>query len=90
MLVLYNVRMISSNVRKIKESPNLTKVKSHVMLVLYNVRMTSLNVRKNMRTAECDKSTVTCNVSIVQCEDSTIKCNVLVTWYNKLCTSEYR
>ena len=46
MLVPHNVRMISSNVRKIKESPNLTKVKSHVMLVLYNVRMTSLNVRK--------------------------------------------
>ena len=43
-----------------------------------------------MRTAECDKSIVTCNISIVQCEDSTIKCNVLVTWYNKLCTSEYR
>ena len=41
-----------------------------------------------MRTAECDKSTVTCNVSIVQCEDSTIKCNVLVTWYNRLPTSE--
>ena len=47
MLVLYNVRMISSNVRKkIREPPNVIKVQSHVMLVLHNVRMVPSNVRK--------------------------------------------
>ena len=47
MLVLHNVRIVSSNVRKkIKEPPNVTKVQSHVMLVLYNVRVVPSNVRK--------------------------------------------
>ena len=46
--------------------------------------MTLLNVRKNTRTAKCDKSTVTCNVSIMQCKDGIIKCDVLVTCYSKL------
>ena len=49
------------------------------MLVLYNMMMISSNVRKNKGIAECDKSTVICDVSIPQCEDDTIKCNVLVT-----------
>ena len=63
MLVLYNVMMIPSNVKKeIKEPPNVTKVQLHVMLILYNVRMVSSNVRgkkKKKGIAECDKSTVT-------------------------------
>ena len=47
MLVLYNVMMIPSNVKKeIKEPPNVTKVQLHVMLILYNVRMVSSNVRE--------------------------------------------
>ena len=47
MLVLYNVKMVSSNVgKKIKEPPNVTKVQLHVMLVLCNVRMVLSNVRK--------------------------------------------
>ena len=48
MLVLYNVRIVPSNVRKkkIKEPPNMTKVQSYVMLVLNNVRMEMSNVRK--------------------------------------------
>ena len=46
MLVLHNVRMVPSNVRKNKEPPNATKVQSHVMLILYNVRMVPSNVRK--------------------------------------------
>ena len=46
MLVLHNVRIVPSNVRKIKESPNVIKVELHVMLILHNLRMISLNVRK--------------------------------------------
>ena len=80
MLVLRNVRMVSSNVRKkIMEPPNVTKVQSHVMLVLHNVRMVLSNVRKNKGTTECDKSTVIYDVSTTQCDDGTIKYDVLVT-----------
>ena len=57
----------------------MTKVQSNVMLVLHNMMMISSNVRKNKGIAECDKSTIICDVSITQCEDGTIKCNVLVT-----------
>ena len=60
-----------------------------MILVLHNVRTVPSNVRKNMGTTKCDKSTVTCDVSITQCEDGNIKCVVLVTWYNRLPTSEY-
>ena len=75
MLVLHNVRIVLSNVRKkIKESPNVTKVQSHMILVLRNVRMVPSNVRKNKGTTECDKSTITYDVSTTQCEDCTIKC----------------
>ena len=63
MLVLHNVRMVPSNVRKkIKEPPNMTKVQSHMMLVLHNVRKVQLNVRKNKGITECDKSTIICDV----------------------------
>ena len=64
MLVLYNVMMIPSNMKKeIKEPQNVTKVQLHVMLILHNVRMIPSYVRKNMGTTECDKSTVTCDIS---------------------------
>ena len=36
--------------------------------------MISSYVRKNMRTTECDKSTVICDVGIAQCENGTVKC----------------
>ena len=50
MLVLYNVIMIPSNVKKeIMEPPNVTKVQLHVMLILYNVRMVSSNVREKKK-----------------------------------------
>ena len=45
-LVLHNVKMMPSNMRKISEPPNVTKIQSYVMLVLHNVRMRSSNVRK--------------------------------------------
>ena len=58
LLVLHNVRMVLSNVRKkIREQQNVTKVQSHVMLVLHNVRTVPSNVRKNNKTTKCDKST---------------------------------
>ena len=75
MLVLHNVRMIPSNVRKkIREPLHVTKVQSHVMLVLHNMSIVPSNMRKkNKRITECHKSTVTCNVGTAQCEDGTIK-----------------
>ena len=65
MLILHNVRMVPSNVREKKKPINVTKVQSHVMLILCNVRMVSSNVRKNKRTTECDKSTITYDVSTI-------------------------
>ena len=44
-------------------------------------------MRKNKETTECDKNTVTCDVSTTH---GTIKCDVLVTWYSRLLTSGYR
>ena len=74
MLVLRNVRIVPSNLRKkIKEPPNVTKVQSHVMLILRNVRMILSNVRKNKETTKCDKSIITCDVGTAQCEDDIIK-----------------
>ena len=74
MLSLHNMRIIPSIVRiKIKEPPNVTKVQPHVMLVLHNMKMVPSNVKKNKGTTECDKSTVTCDVSITQFEDGTFK-----------------
>ena len=62
MLVLHNVRMEPSNVRKkIRKPQNVTKVLSHVMLKLHNMRMKLSNVRKNKRTAKYNKITVICD-----------------------------
>ena len=50
MLVLHNVRTVQLNARKkIRESPNVTKVQSHVMLVLHNVMMIPSNVKKEIK-----------------------------------------
>ena len=51
--------------------------------------MVSSNVRKNKRTTKCDKSAVTCDVTITKCEDGTIKFDVLINWYSRLPASEY-
>ena len=61
------------------ESPNMTKVKSHMILILHNVRTVPSNMRKNKGTTKSDKITVTCDVSTTQYEDSAFKCDVLVT-----------
>ena len=44
------------------------------MLVLPNVTMELSNVRKNKGTTECNKSTVTYDVSNAQCDNRTVKC----------------
>ena len=44
------------------------------MLVLHNVRIVPSNVKKNNGTTECDKSTITCDVSTTQYDDGIIKC----------------
>ena len=76
MLVLRNVRIVPSNVRKKnKGTTKCGKIQSYVMLVLHNVGMVSSNVRKkNKGITECDKSTVTFDVGTGQCEDGIIKC----------------
>ena len=46
MLVLHNVVIVPSNVKKkIREPPNMKKVQSYVMFVLHNVRIVSSNVK---------------------------------------------
>ena len=46
-----------------------------MILVLHNVKIVPSNVRKKKKeTNECDKSTVTYDVSTTQCENGTIKC----------------
>ena len=53
----------------------MRKVRSNNMLVLSNVKMEPANVRKkNKGTTECDKSIISCHVSIAQFEDGIIKC----------------
>ena len=45
------------------------------MLVLHNMKMVPSNVKKKKkRTTECDKSTVTCDVSTALYKTGTIKC----------------
>ena len=50
MLVLLNVTMEPSNVRKkVRKPPNVRNELSHVILELYIVRMKSSNVRKKKK-----------------------------------------
>ena len=65
MLVLFNVTIESSNLRKkkIKELLYVTKKLSNMILKLHNVIMESSNVRKkNKGTTECSKRIVKCDV----------------------------
>ena len=68
-LVLSNVMMEQSNVRKKKKREPL-----NVMLVLSNVIIEPSNVREKKGTTKCDKRKVTCDIRTTQCEDETIKC----------------
>ena len=67
-LVLSNVMMEQSNVRKKKREP------LNVMLVLSNVIMEPSNVRGKKGTTKCDKRKVTCDIRTTQYEDETVKC----------------
>ena len=70
MLVLPNVTMELSNVRKKNKVPsNVTQVQSNVILVLPNV---TIEPTKNKGTTKCDKSTIICDVGTTQC--GTVKC----------------
>ena len=86
MLVLSNVTMEPSNVRKKKrELPNVTKLQSHMMLVLHNLRMLLSNVRKKIRVL-LNAAKVQSNMMLVlpnvimkdvgtaQCDNGTVKC----------------
>ena len=60
--------------KKVKESPNVTKELSYVILKPHNVRIEPSNVRKKkVRELPNVKKTVTCNIGTAQCEDGTIK-----------------
>ena len=75
MLVLHNMWMEPSNVKKKIELLNMTKVLLNVMLVLLNMTMEPLNVRKKKKgTTKSNKRIVTCDVGTAQCEDETVKC----------------
>ena len=86
-LVLHNVRMVSSNVRKkIREPLNVTKIQSQMTLILHNMKMVPSNVIKYKETTEFDKSIVTCDVGTAQSDNGTIKCekkNKETTEYDK-------
>ena len=61
--------------KKVKESPNVTKELSYVILKPHNVRIEPSNVRKKkVRELPNVKKTVTCNIGTAQCEDETVKC----------------
>ena len=63
MLILPNVTMELSNVRKNKCTTEYARIQSYVMSVLSNVIMEPSNTRKkNKGTIECDKSMATCDV----------------------------
>ena len=66
MLVLHNVRMKPSNVRK-NGTTKVIKVLLNVMLGLHNVRMELSNVKKkkNKETTKCDKRNVTYDIKTV-------------------------
>ena len=66
MLVLCNVRMISSNMRKNKRITECDKntVTCHVDTAQYEADTIKCEKKKNKRTTECDKSIVTYDVGI--------------------------
>ena len=68
MLVLHNVRMVPSNVRKKKGTTKYDK--STVICDVGTIKYKKIN----KGTTEYDKSTVTCDIGIAQCENDTIKC----------------
>ena len=66
MLVLFNMTIEPSNLKKIKikEPLYVTKELSNVILKLHNVIMEPSNVRKKKGTTKCEKITVKYDVEI--------------------------
>ena len=65
MLILFNITMEPSNLRKKKKKKEplyVIKELSNVILKLHNVIMEPSNVRKNKETTKCEKRTVKCDV----------------------------
>ena len=77
MLVLHNVRMVPSNMRKKKKKRIIECEKSIVTCDVdtaqYENDTIKCEEKKKKGTTECDKSTVTCDVGTTQCEDGAIK-----------------
>ena len=74
-LVLHNMKMVPSNVRKNKETTVCDK--STITCDVSNTQCEDGTIKcekKNKGTTECNKSTVTCDVDTAQCENGTIKC----------------
>ena len=74
MLDLYNIRMIPSNVRKNRGTPECDK-----STVTYNIEPAqyeddTIKCEKNKGTMKGDNSTLTCDVKPTQFEGGTIKC----------------
>ena len=78
MLILHNVNMKQSIVRKKKkkEPPNVTKVLSNVTIEPSNMR------KKKKETTKCDKKTVTYDIGTAQFENETIKCDKRTVTYD--------
>ena len=75
MLILHNVRIVPSNVRKKKREP--LYVTSTVTCDIGTAQYEDDTIKckkKNKGTTECDKRIVTCDIGTTQCEDRTVKC----------------
>ena len=77
MLVLHNVRMVQSNMRK--KIKGTTKCdKSTVTFDIGTAQCENVTIKcekkKNKGITESDKSTVTCDVGTAQCGNGKIKC----------------
>ena len=87
MLVLHNVRMVPSNVKKKnkkttkceKKNKGTTGYDKSIVICDVDTAQCEDDIikyekKKKKRTTECDKSTFTCDVNTAQCENSTIEC----------------
>ena len=73
-LVLRNVWMIPSNVRKNKETTECDKSIVTCDVCIVQCEDNTIKYEENKETTEYDKSIVTCDVGTAQCEAGTMKC----------------
>ena len=77
MLVLLNITMKPSNLRKKKIKEPLYVIKKIVKCNIGTAQCDNGTVKceeKKKETTKCDKRIVKCDVGTVQCEDGTVKC----------------